>query len=280
MLDEDERKKGAVMADIRCRKSDEDILSGFHITSGTLKAIKAKLVKIETMLGEVKPVSEIAGSVKCSEEFVEEVRRILSTDEETLIQEATEDQEQPPEPKDNLKTKGLTGNIDKNLKNIGDEQTAAVLVGDAGDIAKAVAIQRQDIGKLVTEVMGTVAMQFGYKDLKQFLLDQHDFWLKYQGRVREMEALIEELTIINQQLQDALERDMIGVLVAKKMDGIICLVADKPNFDPEKLPQLLIQYKKVLASDRVFLKLLYDAIHSIPTKSGEIKGGEVEAYGT
>lgn len=266
MLDEDENNKGAIMTAIRCGESDEDILSGFHITSGTLKAIKAKLVKIETMLGEVKPVSEIAGSVKCSEEFVEEVRRILSTDEETLIQEATRDQGQPPEPHEHPKTKGLKGkDIDKILKKVGQEQSAAVLTDDAGDIAKGVTIQRQDIGKFVMEIMGTVAMQFGYKDLKLFLQDEHEFWVKNQGRLSEMEAQIEEFSIINQQLQDALERDMVGVLVAKKMDGIICILAEKGTFDPEKLPQILTEYKKVLASDPVYLRQLYDAIHNIPT---------------
>jgi len=282
MLDEDERNKGEVMAAIRCGESDDEIRSKFEITTPMLTAIKTEYEEIKNLLVDLRAVSEIAEELQCSEEFVEQVKYIIETDVETLFKEimvAPEQQQQKPKPPGRKGGYKAT-HIDKNLKNIGDEQTAAVLVGDAGDIAKAVAIQRQDIGKLVTEVMGTVAMQFGYKDLKQFLRDQHDFWLKYQGRVREMEALIEELKIINQQLQDALEQDMIGVLVAKKMDGIIGLVADKPNFDPEKLPQLLIQYKKVLASDPVFLKLLYDAIHSIPTKSGEIKGGEVEAYGT
>jgi hypothetical protein len=264
MLDEAEKNKGAIMAAIRCGESDEDILSGFHITSGTLKAIKKTFEKIETMLGELKPVSEIAQGAKCSEEFVEEVRRILSTDEDILIQEAT--REQTPEPQDHSKTKGLKGkDIDKILKKVGQEQSAAVLTDDAGDIAKGVTIQRQDIGKFVMEIMGTVAMQFGYKDLKLFLQDEHEFWVKNQGRLSEMEAQIEELSIINQQLQDALERDMVGVLVAKKMDGIICILAEKGTFDPEKLPQILTEYKKVLASDPVFLRQLYDSIHNIPT---------------
>lgn len=281
MLNEDERNKGIVMAAIRCGESDDEIRSKFEITTSMLTAIKTEYEEIKNQLDEMRAVSEIAEELQCSEEFVEEVRRIKDTSVETLSKEVTAAAEhQPQKAKPTGKKDGYKAtHIDQNLKNIGDEQTAAVLVSDAGDIAKAVAIQRQDIGKLVTEVMGTVAMQFGYKDQKQFLLDEHDFWLKYQGRVREMEALIEELTIINQQLQDALERDMIGVLVAKKMDSIICLVADKPNFDPEKLPQLLIQYKKVLASDPVFLKQLYDAIHSIPADSGKLKG-EVEDYAT
>jgi len=281
MLDEDEKKRGAVMAAIRCGESEDEIRSKFRISTETLTAIKNEYGDIKRQLDDLRENSEIAEEFGCSEEFVEEVKRIKETDLETLSKEVLEAPEQPEQkPKPPSRKGGSKAkHIDQKLKNVGEEKTAEVLVGDAGDIAKEIAIQRQDLGKFVMEVMGTVAMQFGYKDQKQFLLDQHDFWLKYQGRVREMEALIEELKIINQQLQDALEQDMIGVLVAKKMDGIIGLVADKPNFDPEKLPQLLSQYKKVLASDPVFLKLLYEAIHSIPTKSGEFKEGEVEAYG-
>lgn len=267
MLNEDDRNKGAIMAAIRFGESDEDILSDFHITSGTLKAIKTTFRKIETMLGELKPVSEIAQGVKCSEEFIEEVKRIIETDEGTLMEEATRDQEttsepepQKPPPKKGNKAK----HIDQNLQNVGEEQTAAVLVGDAGDIAKEVAIQRQDLGKFVMEVMGTVAMQFGYKDLKEFLRDVvFEFWLKNQGRIQEMEAQNEELNIMNQQLRDALEQDMVGVLVANKMDNIICILAEKGTFDPERLPQILTEYKKVLASDPVFLRQLYESIHKL-----------------
>ena len=282
MLDEDERNRGAVMDAIRCGESDDEIRSKFRISTVTLTAIKTEYEEIKSQVDDLRAVSEIAEELQCSEEFVEQVKHIIETDVETLFKEVAEaperqqQKQKPPGKKGGSKAK----HIDKNLKNIAEEKTAEVLVGDAGDVAKEIAIQRQDLGKFVMEVMGTVAMQFGYKDQKQFLMDEHDFWLKYQGRIREMEALIEELKIINQMLQDALEQDMIGVLVAKKMDGIIGLVADKPNFDPEKLPQLLIQYKKVLASDPVFLKLLYEAIHNIPTKSGEIKEGEVEAYAT
>lgn len=270
MLDEDERNKGAIMAAIRCGEPDENILSGFHITSGTLKAIKTKLAQIETMLGELKPVSEIAQSVKCSEEFVEEVRGIIETDPEELIAEATNNQETTPEPPKPTGKKGSKAkHIDQNLKNVAEAQTAEVLVGDAGDIAKEVAIQRQDLGKFVMEVMGTVAMQFGYKNLKEFLRDVvFDFWLKNQGRIQEMEAQNEELNILNQQLQDALEQDMIGVLVEKKMDNIICILAEKGTFDPERLPQILTEYKKVLASDPVYLRQLYDSIHNIPINEG------------
>lgn len=277
MMDEEESNKGAVMAAIRCGESDDEIRSKFNILTSGLTAIKTEYEEIKNQLDDLRAVSEIAEELQCSEEFVEQVKHIKETNVETLFKEvAAAPERQPKKPKSTGKKGGSKAKqIDKNLKNIGEEKTAEVLVGDAGEVAKEIAIQRQDLGKFVMEVMGTVAMQFGYKDQKQFLMDEHDFWMKYQGRVREMEALIEELTIINQQLQDALEQDMIGVLVARKMDGIIGLVADKPNFDPEKLPQLLIQYKKVLASDPVFLKLLYEAIHNIPTNSG----GEVEAYG-
>jgi len=269
MLNEDERNKGAVMAAIRCGESDEDILSGFHITSKTLTAIKTTFRKIETMLGELKPVSEIAQGAKCSEEFVEEVRHIIETDEQSLMEEATRDQETTSEP-EQQKPPGKKGNkakhIDQNLKNVGEEQTAGVLVEDAGDIAKGVAIQRQDLGKFVMEVMGTVAMQFGYKDLKEFLRDDvFDFWLNYKGRIQEMEARIKEYETTNQQLQVALEEDMVGLLVAKKMDNIICILAEKGTFDPERLPQILNEYKKILASDPAYLRQLYDSIHNIPT---------------
>ncbi len=275
MLNDDDRNKGAIMAAIRCGESDEDILSDFHITSGTLKAIKTTFRKIETMLGELKPVSEIAQGAKCSEEFIEEVRRIIETDEKTLLDEATS-QETEPEPQKPLGKKGNKAkHIDQNLKNVGEEQTAAVLVGDAGDIAKEVAIQRQDLGKFVMEVMGTVAMQFGYKDLKEFLKDEvFDFWMKNQGRIQEMEARIGECEAINQQLQDALEMNMIGLYIAKCLDRItVSAMIGGGELDPEKL----FAYKKVLFTDPVFLKQLYDAIHNVQADS--FKEGEI-AYAT
>jgi len=279
MLDEDEKNKGAVMAAIRCGESDIQIRSRFKISTGTLTAIKTEYEEIKNQLDDLRTISEIVEELQCSEEFVEEVRRIIETDVETLFKEVVAPPEQQqqktkPQGKKESKAKG----IDKNLKKTGEEQTAAVLVGDAGDIAKEVAIQRQDLGKFVMEVMGTVAMQFGYKDLKVFLRDDvFDFWLKYQGRIREMEALIEELKIINQHLQDAIERDMIGLYIAKCLDRItVSAMIGGGELDPDKL----YAYKKVLLTDPVFLKQLYDVIHNVPADSGKLKEGEVEAYAT
>lgn len=267
MMNDEEKIRGAIMAAIRCGEPDDDILSGFHIRSSTLTSIKTEFEKISTMLTGLIPISEIAKSIKGSEEFVEEVRRIIETDEETLIGQATGDREQPQEPQKPPGKKGSKAkHIDQNLKNVGEAQSAEVLVGDAGDIAKEVAIQRQDLGKFVMEDMGTVAMQFGYKNLKEFLRDEvFEFWLKNRGRIQEMEALIEELKTINQELRGALEQDMVGLLVAKKMDKIICILAEKGTFDPERLPQILTEYKKVLASDPAYLRQLYDSIHNIQT---------------
>jgi hypothetical protein len=279
MLDEDDRNKGIVMAAIRCGESEDEIRSKFKISTGTLTAIKTEYEEIKNQLDNLRAVSEIAEELQCSEEFVEEVKHIIETDVETLFKEvmaAPEQQQQKS--KSQGKKESKAKGIDKNLKKVGEEQTAAVLVGDAGDIAKEVAIQRQDLGKFAMEVMGTVAMQFGYKDLKAFLKDDvFDFWLKYQGRIREMEALIEELKTINQYLQEAIERDMIGLYIAKCLDRItVSAMIGGGELDPDKL----YAYKKVLLTDPVFLKQLYDVIHNVPADSGKLKEGEVEAYAT
>lgn len=260
MLDKDEKNKGAIMAAIRCGVSDEDILSGFHIISGTLKAIKTKFAKIEKMLGELKPVSEIAGSVKCSEEFVEEVRRIIDTDEEILIQEATRDQEQPPEPQETPEKKPTGKHIDKQMKKTADDQTAAVLVDDAGEISKGIAIQRQEIGRFVMEEMSTVAMQFGYPDIFVWLKDEvFPFWIQNQGRIKELDAQLQEVITLNQQLQEAIDLNILGVFIARKVDGIMyASVLGGGDLDVEKLHA----YKQVLLTDPVFLKQLYDHLNN------------------
>jgi len=280
MLDEDERNRGAVMAAIRCGESDEEIRSKFSLLTITLTAIKTEYEEIKNQLDDLRAISEIAEELQCSEEFVEEVKHIMETDVETLFREAAAAPEQKQEKQKPQGKKGgsKAKHIDQKLKKVGEEKTAEVLVGDAGDIAKEVAIQRQDLGKFVMEVMGTVAMQFGYKDLKVFLRDDvFDFWLKYQGRIREMEALIEELKIINQHLQEAIERDMIGLYIAKCLDRItVSAMIGGGELDPDKL----YAYKKVLLTDPVFLRQLYDAIHNVPADSGKSKEGEIEAYAT
>lgn len=279
MLDEDDRNKGIVMAAIRCGESEDEIRSKFKISTGTLTAIKTEYEEIKNQLDNLRAVSEIAEELQCSEEFVEEVKHIIETDVETLFKEvmaAPEQQQQKS--KSQGKKESKAKGIDKNLKKVGEEQTAAVLVGDAGDIAKGVAIQRQDLGKFVMEVMGTVAMQFGYKDLKVFLRDVvFDFWMRNQGRIQEMEACIGEYEAINQHLQEALERDMIGLYIAKCLDRItVSAMIGGGELDPDKL----YAYKKVLLTDPVFLKQLYDAIHNVPADSGKLKEGEREAYAT
>lgn len=279
MLDEDDRNKGIVMAAIRCGESEDEIRSKFKISTGTLTAIKTEYEEIKNQLDNLRAVSEIAEELQCSEEFVEEVKHIIETDVETLFKEvmaAPEQQQQKS--KSQGKKESKAKGIDKNLKKVGEEQTAAVLVGDAGDIAKGVAIQRQDLGKFVMEVMGTVAMQFGYKDLKVFLRDVvFDFWMRNQGRIQEMEACIGEYEAINQHLQEAIERDMIGLYIAKCLDRItVSAMIGGGELDPDKL----YAYKKVLLTDPVFLKQLYDAIHNVPADSGKLKEGEREAYAT
>lgn len=273
MLNEDDRNKGAVMAAIRCGESDEDILGEFRITSKTLTAIKTTFRKIETMLGELKPVSEIAQGAKCSEEFIEEVKRIIETDEQTLLEEATSDPEPLPEPQ---KPTGKKGNkakhIDQNLKNVGEEQSAAVLVDDAGEISKGIATQRQAIGKFVMEKMSTVAMQFGYPDIFVWLEDEvFPFWIQNQGRIKELDAQIQELLIINQQLQEAIDLNILGVFIAKKVDSIMyASVLGGGDLDVEKLHA----YKQVLLTDPVFLKQLYDYLNNVTKKNLENQNQE------
>ena len=128
MLDEDDTKKSLVIAAIRCNEADEDIRNMFRISSGTLEAVKGEYYKIKKMIEEVRPVNEIAGEVKCSEEFVEEVKRIIETDEESLIEEVEQAMKPPPKSQ-GKKTK--VKNVDKKLKHTGEEQAAAVLVTDA-----------------------------------------------------------------------------------------------------------------------------------------------------
>ncbi len=228
MLDEDDRRKGAIMAAIRCGESNEDILAEFHISSGTLTAIKKEFGTIQTMLGELKPVSEIADSLDCSEEFIEEVRRIIETDIETLVREAEageepwrpEQTEQPEKPK-GKKGAGKARDIDKSLKKTGEEQAASVLVSDAGDISRDVATKRQEIGRFVMEEMGTVAAQFGYSDHKAFLQMIFEFWINNYGKLQEKDQQIAELTVVNGELQAVVDQDIKKLFIARSLDRVV-----------------------------------------------------------
>ncbi len=262
MLSKDDKKKGTIMAAIRCEWTDDEILDEFHITSGTLTAIKAEYETIRTQLEEMSSISEIAENLNCSEEFIEEVKHLIETDEETLVKEAEEagGDEEAEQPKTKGKKGKGKGTIDKNMKKTADDQTAAVLVDDAGEISKGIAIQRQEIGRFVMEEMSTVAMQFGYPDIFVWLKDEvFPFWIKNQGRIKELEAQVQELLIINQQLQEAVDKDILSVFIARKLDSIMyASVLGGGDLDAGKLHE----YKQVLLTDPAFLKQLYDFLHA------------------
>lgn len=246
MLSKDDKRKGAIMVAIRCGWTDDDILDEFHLTIGTLKAVKAEYEMIEAQLGEMRTVSEIAEGLKCSEEFVENVKHLIETDEETLVKEAQEVQE--PEEQGEKQPKGKKGagkvkDVDKHLKRTGEEQAASVLVSDAGDISRDVATKRQEIGRYVMEEMGAVAMQYGYSDHKTFLQMIYEFWLNNSGTIQEKDGQIAELLVVNEQLQAELDRDILRVFVAKSLDRVvIAAMMGGGTLDPDTLQA----YKRVL----------------------------------
>lgn len=238
MLNE-ETNKGEIIAAIRCGDSDDEIRELFNIGSGTLDNIKNVYEKIERQLKELKPVTEIARELQCSDEFVQQVQHIIITDVETLIKEAQEAPDEPEEdhnqnpqegdrtqkpsstPPDKKQTPRVPRDMNKTLKKTAEAQTASVLVNDAGDIGKDVAIKRQEIGKFVTETMATAAMQYGFTDFIDWLQVLFDFFVNNYGRMQEKDEQIAEITEINQQLRAELQRNIIRIHINRCLDHAV-----------------------------------------------------------
>lgn len=275
MLSKDDKKKVTIMRAIRGGGTDDEILDEFRITSNTLTAIKAAYETIKAQLEEMSSTSEIAMNLDCSEEFIEEVKHLIETGEETPVKEA-EDDEDVKQTRTKEKKGSKARGIDKNIKQAAEDQTAAVLVDDAGEISKGIAIQRQEIGRFVMEEMSTVAMQFGFTDIFVWLKDEvFPFWIKNQGRIKELEAEIQELLILNKELQEAVDLDILSVFIAKKLDKIMyASVVGGGALDAGKLHA----YKQVLLTDPTFLKQLYDFLLNDNKKESEESGES--SYGT
>ena len=168
-----------------------------------------------------------------------------------MVEETEEDIEKP---KTKSKTKGnskskSTKDLAQRMAKSGEGETADVLLKDAGEIAKSLALERQEIGKLVQEYVGTIAAQYGYTNYQAFLEHLLNFWIENQGRIKEMEEEIAQyIELVNQQ-NEILETDMVRVTIAKNIENITYAALMGGATLDERFMDILEAYKHLLITD-------------------------------
>ena len=168
--------------------------------------------------------------------------------------ETEETEEDIEKPKTKSKTKGnskskSTKDLAQRMAKSGEGETADVLLKDAGEIAKSLALERQEIGKLVQEYVGTIAAQYGYTNYQAFLEHLLNFWIENQGRIKEMEEEIAQyIELVNQQ-NEILETDMVRVTIAKNIENITYAALMGGATLDERFMDILEAYKHLLITD-------------------------------
>lgn len=189
--------------------------------------------------------------------------QLQESEPETEPEQEPEEQEKEKETKKAKSKLKALKKIDDTLKTTAELSTASVLVTDAGDIGKAIAIQRQELGRYVMETMGTVAGQFGFTSYREFITTIYNFWINNQGKIGDLQNQIEELTDINQQLQDSLDMDIVRLFIAKSIDRItVAALMGGGTLDLDSL----IAYKNLLLTNPDLVKMSMSIINN--------KGGE------
>lgn len=137
---------------------------------------------------------------------------------EQPAQEEEEKTETKPKKKEKKERDLRKEHVDKTLQKTAETPAAEVLVDDAGNIGRELAIKRQDLGKHVMEATATAMMQFGYKDTIGFFNTIFQFFLDNYGIVQEKDAKIIDLLEANQKLQATMDEDIVKLFIAKSID--------------------------------------------------------------
>jgi hypothetical protein len=173
---------------------------------------------------------------------------------EIEIEEIEEEDIEKPKSKSKSKAKGnskssSTKDLAQKMARSGEGETADVLLKDAGEIAKSLALERQEIGKLVQEYVGTIAAQYGYTNYQAFLEHLLNFWIENQGRIKEMEEEIAQyIELVNQQ-NEILETDMVRATIAKSLENVTYAAMMGGATLDERFMDILEAYKHLLITD-------------------------------
>jgi hypothetical protein len=280
----DDQSKVSVLRALKSGQHTENqILQEAHISKGTLRALLSEYEIIKEQIEEMKTLQEISTDLGLSQDYLEKVRYIIETDSEKLNEEMgikadtnldtdalSQEQEEPvdegePEleekPKTKPKVKGGKGkdstkNIEQKMEKSGEGETADVLLKDAGEIAKSLAIERQEIGKLVQEYVGTIAAQYGYTNYQVFLEHLLNFWIENQGKIREMEEEIAQLNELVNQQNEILDIGIVQGMIIKSLEKITYAALIGGTIMDERFMDILEAYKHVMITDPTIIKKL------------------------
>jgi len=282
----DDELKISIFNALNTGQTSNQIFREFHISNTDLKKAVQEYELVKQQLEQLKSSEEISTELELSNDFVEKVRNIIETgigtnklrEEMDTTPPQGEIPEQYPDPeqedggkqeieeieveedieksktKSKSKTKGnsnskSTKDLAQKMAKSGEGETADVLLKDAGEIAKSLALGRQEIGKLVQEYVGTIAAQYGYTNYQAFLEHLLNFWIENQGRIKEMEEEIAQyIELVNQQ-NEILETDMVRVTIAKNIENITYAALMSGATLDERFMDILEAYKHLLITD-------------------------------
>jgi hypothetical protein len=282
----DDELKISIFNALNTGQTSNQIFREFHISNTDLKKAVQEYELVKQQLEQLKSSEEISTELELSNDFVEKVRNIIETgigtnklrEEMDTTPSQGEIPEQYPDPeqedegkqeieeieveedtekaktKSKSKTKGnsnskSTKDLSQRMAKSGEGETADVLLKDAGEIAKSLALERQEIGKLVQEYVGTIAAQYGYTNYQAFLEHLLNFWIENQGRIKEMEMEIAQyIELVNQQ-NEILETDMVRVTIAKSLENITYAALMGGATLDERFMGILEAYKHLLITD-------------------------------
>ena len=119
--------------------------------------------------------------------------------------------------KEKIKNAPKKGEINDALQEEGEKPAGAVLMEDAGRIAKELSERRQAIGKFVMDTMDLAARQFGYDDHISFLEFIYNHFINNYGKVEQKDRLIQELNDANQLLIETLSERNRRAFIARQI---------------------------------------------------------------
>jgi hypothetical protein len=302
----DDDLKIPIFRALKAGQTNNQIIREFHTSNADLKKAVQEYEIIKQQLEQMKSLEEISNELYLPYDFLEKVRDIIETDTTNLNEEIikadagqgetpepepeSEDKDKPEieeieeeyieKPKSKSKSKTKENSKPKPTKDLvqrmtksGEGETADVLLKDAGEIAKSLALERQEIGKLVQEYVGTIAAQYGYTNYQAFLEHLLNFWIENQGKIKEMEEEIARyIELVNQQ-NEILETDMVRVTIAKSLENVTYAAIMGGAILDERFMNILEAYKHILITDptTIIIKNKANKLQSQPQSQHQIQ---------
>lgn len=228
---------GAVFRAIKLGYPDKVIADTLGITISTLTLIKKEFEEIKNIHGQGRPwyeaaelmlkdKSEVWYAYHCLDSSKEELEgEILAekdgtprlkapeppkSQEEDNNTEKTEKPEKKP-PGRGAKKKDIKDvkkeKIDEAMKEEAARPSGEVLMEDAGNIGRELALKRQDIGKFVMDTMDSAARDLGFTEHKVFLEEIYTYYIQNYGTSEQKDTQIRELTELAEELSAKLNED-------------------------------------------------------------------------